>query len=365
MNGLLIHKGKGPYRNIGDYIQSIAGAQFFDTTDCYVDREKLNTFDPASQVNAIMNGWYMWFPENFPPVTKYLNPLWVSVHIRPIIEDRMLTPSGVEYLKKYAPIGARDLHTMRTLQKHGVDSYFSGCLSLTLGNTYKCDEHKTGPVYFVDPYYEFPYEGGLNNKKNILLGCIRIIEYFPKLLKFANRFSDRIIGTKLKYLGFKKWICAAYFYRAYHKVFADNVLLNAEFISHNVHIEDVETNEKLLEYADHLLKKYSHAKLVVTSRIHCALPCLGLNTPNIFVMSPNLKKEAYTPGGRLEGLVELFRVLSLQDHKWDSDDSILSSIIKNKKITSDLEIKNLSSYKVFRDRLNQTVRNWVANNQLM
>lgn len=362
MNGILIHKGKGPYRNIGDYIQSIAGAQFFKTTDCYVNREKLNTFNPASQVNAIMNGWYMWFPENFPPVSNNLNPLWVSVHIRPAIEDRMLTPDGVEYFKKYAPIGARDLHTMRTLQEQGVDSYFSGCLSLTLGNTYKSEDHKTGPVYFVDPYYEFPYKGGPNNKRNMILGSIQILRYFPKLLKFANRFTDRILGTKTKYIGFKRWICAAYFYRAYHKVFADDVLFNAEFISHDVHIADVETNEKLLGYADLLLKKYSQAKLVVTSRIHCALPCLGLNTPNIFVMSPNLKKEAYTPGGRLEGLVDMFRVLSLQYSKWDSEDSFLSGIIKNNKITSDLKIQNLNYYKTFRDNLNQTVRKWVDNN---
>ncbi|WP_264821067.1 polysaccharide pyruvyl transferase family protein [Acinetobacter schindleri] len=32
-----------------------------------------------------------------------------------------------------------------------------------------------------------------------------------------------------------------------------------------------------------MLEKYSTAKLVITSRIHCALPCLAMGTPVIYI----------------------------------------------------------------------------------
>ena len=39
---------------------------------------------------------------------------------------------------------------------------------------------------------------------------------------------------------------------------------------------------KRFNIAKKLLDKYSKAKLVITSRLHGALPCLALNTPFIF-----------------------------------------------------------------------------------
>jgi exopolysaccharide biosynthesis predicted pyruvyltransferase EpsI len=35
--------------------------------------------------------------------------------------------------------------------------------------------------------------------------------------------------------------------------------------------------------AEALLEKYAQAKLVITSRLHCALPCIALGTPIIFI----------------------------------------------------------------------------------
>lgn len=57
-----------------------------------------------------------------------------------------------------------------------------------------------------------------------------------------------------------------------------------------------------MEYAKYLIRKYAKAKLVVTSRIHCALPCLGIETPVIFVTSDNLEQGVGRSGsnGRLE-----------------------------------------------------------------
>jgi hypothetical protein len=50
--------------------------------------------------------------------------------------------------------------------------------------------------------------------------------------------------------------------------------------------------------AELLLEEYAKAKLVITSRLHCALPCLAFKTPVIFI-HPNLNDI------RFSGLLEL------------------------------------------------------------
>ena len=44
----------------------------------------------------------------------------------------MLSPEGIAYLQKHAPIGCRDHYTLQLLQKHQIPAYFSGCLTLSL-----------------------------------------------------------------------------------------------------------------------------------------------------------------------------------------------------------------------------------------
>ena len=70
MNGLLIASlTSGSKKNIGDYIQSVAQEQYWDHIDCYVEREKLASFTTSSdeKVNVIMQGWFMWNADEFPP----------------------------------------------------------------------------------------------------------------------------------------------------------------------------------------------------------------------------------------------------------------------------------------------------------
>ena len=55
--------------------------------------------------------------------------------------------------------------------------------------------------------------------------------------------------------------------------------------------------------AKNLIYKYAKAKLVITSRIHCALPCLALNTPFIFV------NKDYSI--RYDGLYELLNTVGI------------------------------------------------------
>jgi hypothetical protein len=56
-----------------------------------------------------------------------------------------------------------------------------------------------------------------------------------------------------------------------------------------------------LSYARELLRRYGSAKLVITSRLHCALPCLALGTP-VVLLRPGVEQDP-----RFHGLRELVR----------------------------------------------------------
>lgn len=346
MNGLLICAGESSVKNIGDYIQSLAQEQFFDKIDCYVEREKINTFSSPEKVNLIMNAWWMWHPENFPP-SDDVNPLFLSFHVVPSIAKRMLTEKSVEYLKKYEPIGARDTGTQKLLESYGIKSYFSGCLTLTLGLKYKEERHD-GPIIFVDPYYEC---GNDSSKKivKILTACVSLAKNLRKVLllrkKFACEFS-MLSKVHMKWLG--DMLCCASFYESYSNMFSDDVLLNAEFINHTVEQSLFKSEEEKLDYSRKLLHRYATAKLVVTSRIHCALPCLGIETPVIFVTSDSLENsDKVRSSGRFGGLIELFHTCRWTKNGVVSDSSYLNSITKEGKISLKTDIKNKDSYKQY------------------
>ena len=112
--------------NIGDDIQSYAAAQFLPSIDCVIDRESLDRFDNSDEpVKAIMNGWYMYDKFNWPPSAD-IDPLWVSVHISEAdnfgIGEKFLSGPGGEYLRQYAPIGARDESTLEMFRRNGIDA---------------------------------------------------------------------------------------------------------------------------------------------------------------------------------------------------------------------------------------------------
>ena len=189
----------------------------------------------------ILNGWYRIHSGNASFSDKIF-PLLTSIHINNPSEVKQET---IDYLKKHEPIGCRDHSTERFLRARGVDAYFSACLTLTLGKSYKNISYKNdnAPIIFCD--YEF--------------GKYPEIDKVIKSLKNYN-FSDAVNTTSV----------------------IDSTNLN---------------DTELLKIAHELLGKYSKARLVVTSRIHCALPCLAMGTPVIFVKSHYDK--------RFDGITEL------------------------------------------------------------
>eukprot|EP00899_Mesostigma_viride_P020937 jgi/Mesvir1/28845/Mv18973-RA.1 len=79
---------------------------------------------------TIMNGWWGQRPASWPP-SPSLRPVMVSMHFSP---DRngFLSQQTLPFLRQHAPIGTRDLATLRTLERLGTPGEFTGCMTLTL-----------------------------------------------------------------------------------------------------------------------------------------------------------------------------------------------------------------------------------------
>ena len=92
--------------------------------------------------------------------------------------------------------------------------------------------------------------------------------------------------------------------------------------------------------------------MVVTSRIHAALPCLGMETPVVFIANPEVLAErgTFNTPGRLGGLVELFRILNLEDGTFFTDDEVLRGI---EMFTWESSFKHKDDWKPYAERLDK------------
>ncbi len=232
--------------NIGDEIQSLAAKQFLPKVSYFFDRDNIDETEIFEETKIIMNGWFTHKPENWPFNNEKINPLFISFHISDSMRSeasKLLSESSIELYKKSMEIGCRDLSTMRMLVDKGVNAYFSGCLTLTLKNKFK---KRKKVVYLVD----IPSE----------------IEFMiPKKIKEKSK-----------------------------KIF------------HTVNKERSNDSEYKFSLAQKTLDKYAQAELVITSRLHCALPCLAYGTPVIFI-NKNLKDP------RFDGLLEYLHHYSVED----------------------------------------------------
>lgn len=344
--GLLVTSPIGKTKNIGDYIQSLAALQFIGKDYTIIEKEQISKFYSKDKVKVIMNAWYMWHPEYWPP-QECIEPLLTSIHITPITADRMLNIQGKEYFLKHAPIGCRDTGTLDILQKYNVPCYFSGCLTLTLGETYKYEGDRKG-IIFVDPYFppiRYKYKGGtIYYPMNVLKSLGYFIFSPQKITKLAKKkfFKGRFF--------LQTYYNASIFYHSYSSMFTDEVLMNAEYISHMVPVSHKYTQEELLNEAELLVKKYAKAKLVVTSRIHCALPCIGLETPLIFVLDKIMEsnQNIFNAPNRFGGLLDFFRVVEFSGNRLKTIDTELRKI---RKVSSNTFFKNKQNWQVYKEKL--------------
>ncbi|MFL0353815.1 polysaccharide pyruvyl transferase family protein [Xanthomarina sp. GH4-25] len=312
--GLLKYRDKES--NIGDYIQSLAALHFLPHVDKLVSREKLDKV--SEDLYVILNGWFMHHPEHWPP-SEHVTPEFISFHINEHAKRLMTNKKSIAYYKKHEPIGCRDKFTEKLLKSKGVDAYFSGCLTLTLEkNQYLKDEK--ADVIFCDI---------LSHKNDV-------VDEGQKIPWKKIRNPHKVVIKKTKKELFKKKTR-----KLVKKLVPSQLRKDAIYVS-NQNFEAT-THEEKFEIAKNLLAKYAAAKLVVTSRIHVALPCLAFGTPVVFI-----HPERDT--SRLSGLIELFHTFTIKQieetPKEELQQQFLKASVKNKdlhlKLRDDL-IKNLQN----------------------
>ena len=276
---LVYRKGE---TNIGDYIQSLAAKQFFESVDIEVCREELNRI--KEPVKLIMNGWFMHEPKNWPP-SKNVFPKYVSFHITNHAKDTMLTKEAIAHFRRFEPIGCRDHFTKNILNKYGIKSYFSGCLTLTLKKEdYVIDGISSG-IIFSDILF---HKNDDFTKKSVL-----------KRIRNPHKIVINLFRKKTEN-----------FYKKQKTKHIISKLIPKEIIRKSKKISNqnfkLKTHKEKFDEGERLLSIYASAKLVVTSRIHVALPCLAFGTPVIFIR-PNRDIE------RFDGIIDLFHAFTIED----------------------------------------------------
>lgn len=217
-------------RNLGDDIQTIAARRFLPRVDRLLDREALDAVTGApATIRTILNGWYMHAPQNWPP-SAAIDPLITSFHMAGSVRSRWWWPLGRTAAEVMLSGAGRD-YLMRHAPIGARDRSTLAALQ------------KAGiPAYFSGcltltlPRCEAA-------RGDTIVAC-DLPE--PIARELERRYPGRVIRTT--------------------HIFADALP------------DDVRSAQ-----AQALLDLYGAARAVVTTRVHCALPCLALGTPVLYV----------------------------------------------------------------------------------
>jgi|GEM_PF-190927 len=275
--------------NIGDDIQSIAARRFLPRVDYYIDRDDIDNTNmkDASVVKIIMNGWYTHRPENWPPLVKKIDPLLVSMYFNaisyePRTKQAVLSRPAKDFFAKFGPVGCRDLATQKFLAENDIESFFSGCMTLTIKKSPKI------------------------KKKDYILAVDLPDEVLAEL---RNRTNRRIIV-------------------AYADITTRSMTL-----------------EERLRMGELYLALYQSAHAVVTTRLHSVLPSLAIETPVLFVQKTS-HSETQRFGGLIDLANNMSQEDFLNKKKKYNVDNPPKNKDMYKKIRKDLEgrAKNHTGY---------------------
>lgn len=209
--------------NAGDYIQSIAVERLLTPVRKRYDRDMLKMASPEFPSYVIMNGWFSHNPAYCLPASPNLIPVFWGFHIT---------------------------------NWHNEWSYFLQDEVLAYFKKYE-------PIGCRDPYTAYML------KKN------GIDTFVSKCLTLTLP-----LRTEPPQTGY------VYIVDAEHLKIPDYIKKDAVYFTHSISVQHSEAIRWL--YGRHLLYQYmKNAKLVITTRLHCLLPCIAMGIPVIFIGNEN------------------------------------------------------------------------------
>jgi hypothetical protein len=238
--------------NLGDEIQTIAAMKFLPRIDAWVARERLDEFSSDVPHKIILNGWFLHCPQHWPP-SGALDPLIISFHltreVHPEINTLLLQPSSTML---YSQQGLNYFKRNEPIGARDLD-------------TLKQLKEAGVRAYFS--------------------GCLTLTLESPQ----CNQERTKVYAVDVP-----------------DEVFAHLVRTCDGPVTRLTHFEWGLGSEARFARASVLLKHYAEAKAVVSSRLHCALPCLAFGTPVLLV-------ENATDSYRFDGLKDLLRSATVND----------------------------------------------------
>lgn len=200
---------------------------------------------------------YLVLPINYPfwGIYKELSPKILPVYLG----IAALGDSIIESMKfkEFQPIGCRDQRTYEICQRHGIQSYINGCMSLALPRS----------------------EAALGEKIYIVDVCDELLEYIPQSMK-----ENAVYKTHVFY---------------------------------NEGVSEEEARRVYLEYKE-------NARLVISSRLHCIVPCIAFGIPVIYAA-----KNLSTRANWLKKLIPIYDKDKFGDIDWNPKAVELESLKKH------------------------------------
>lgn len=240
---------------VGDDIQLLAVENLYRHMGIDYDQVIRIPFSKLSQYD----GEYVILPLSFPfygysngtNITNFSDKI-VPVFLGFSTTLNQYNQTDIDYLKKFEPIGCRDLYTMNAVRKCGITAYCNGCLTAAFPKKRNGYDGKS-KIYCVDVPDSF-------------------LGYIPKKM-------------------LENCVCVS------HVVFSN------------------ECPEGTERKAREVLKNYiNDAKMIITTRMHAALPCSALGIPVI------LAKQNYSfRFSAIEKYVPIYTEKDFDKINWDPD----------------------------------------------
>jgi hypothetical protein len=243
--------------NLGDHIQILAAnaliRRLWNAPSIFIDRDDGLASLPG--LPSPTSAWPIilngWFKTNRQqwPPHPMLMPAYVGFHIRLFQCPELVGPLALAHYREHGPIGCRDRWTCELLQAHAVDAYLSQCLSLTMPRRL--------PGY-LEPETVF-----------VVSRDREILSYLPPSLG-PYQYISHYTGSNC---------------------FDSNLLAASQLLSLYRH----------------------HAKLIVTTLLHCALPALAMGIPVLMVWPFNPPSGRDSDRQRFSSLLNLLTIHSPEE----------------------------------------------------
>jgi len=237
--------------NIGDDMQSLVLRRWLGYSEdeiCFFDRDfhQFNRTAKSQRVTLLINGF---IGKGALPIPEFeelcVDPIFLAIHMASVHDDN---PAKMEQLRRFSPIGCRDLQSLRECKENDIPAYFGGCPTILCE---RADVKQDIDILLIDV-----------NPRNLPKIPENRVVHYSSNMKIPG---DTPLGMR-----------------------ADMCLRRWELLS--------------------------RARLVVTSKLHAAMPAIGMGVPVVFI------KENIVCSGRLTAFPDGFPLLSVNSRfSWDPD----------------------------------------------